>query len=197
MLALHVAAGAFRNDEDDCVLTVFFAVCSAALALLSLLVIYEWALAILSMLPRRSHPSAVGARSRFLLLIPAYNEEAGIAATLDSLRRVDYPASRFTVVVVADRCDDGTAACARAHGVDCLERRGGQPGKGPAIAWAIDEIHRRGQPFDALVLIDADTVVDDAFLDAFDEGLRSGHDVQQGYNYLSNPWDSPFTRIIG
>ena len=31
-------------------------------------------------------------------------------------------------------------------------------------------------------------------LKALDEGLRSGYEVQQGYNYLSNPWESPFTR---
>ena len=35
-----------------------------------------------------------------------------------------------------------------------------------------------------------------ARLRAFDEALRSGQEVQQGYNYLSNPWQSPFTRII-
>jgi len=37
---------------------------------------------------------------------------------------------------------------------------------------------------------------DGDLLTAFDQDLRAGHDVQQGYNYLSNPWDSPFTRII-
>ena len=33
-------------------------------------------------------------------------------------------------------------------------------------------------------------------LDAYDCALRSGHEIQQGYNYLSNPWETPFTRII-
>ena len=27
-------------------------------------------------------------------------------------------------------------------------------------------------------------------------GLIRGHEAQQGYNYLSNPWETPFTRII-
>jgi cellulose synthase/poly-beta-1,6-N-acetylglucosamine synthase-like glycosyltransferase len=47
-----------------------------------------------------------------------------------------------------------------------------------------------------LVVLDADTVADPALLEAFDEGLASGHQAQQGYNYLSNPWETPFTRLI-
>jgi cellulose synthase/poly-beta-1,6-N-acetylglucosamine synthase-like glycosyltransferase len=150
---------------------LLFAVCAATLVLLSLLVIYECLLAAVALFPRRARQGGVRPRSRFVVLVPAYNEEAGIAATLESLSRVEYPASLLRIVVVADRCDDGTAGRARACGAECLERSSGQPGKGPAIAWAIAELQRRGEPFDALVLLDADTVVDRAVLGAFDRGL--------------------------
>jgi 1,2-diacylglycerol 3-beta-glucosyltransferase len=100
------------------------------------------------------------------------------------------------VVVVADRCADATAAVARDGGAECLERRDGPPGKGAAIAWAIDRLRESGAGFDALVVLDADTLVDPRLLQALDEGLRAGHDVQQAYNYLSNPWESAFTRVI-
>jgi len=167
------------------------------LAVLSVLVLYQWVLAVASMLPRRLRPAAARAAcSRFLVLIPAYNEEAGVAATLQSLQNADYSQSALRIVVVADRCDDGTAARARACGAESLERHGGPPGKGAAIAWAIDRLHGAGAEFDALVVIDADTVADRGLFGAFDDGLRAGHDVQQAYNYLSNPWDTPFTRII-
>src|SRR5205085_6625720 len=89
-----------------------------------------------------------------------------------------------------------TAAVARSCGAGCLERRDGTPGKGSAIAWAIDTLDRSGARFDALVIVDADTLADPGLLEAFDESLRAGHQAQQGYNYLSNPWESPFTRII-
>jgi hypothetical protein len=71
-----------------------------------------------------------------------------------------------------------------------------RPARDRRFAWALEQLRGRGERFDALVLLDADTVVDPSLLHAFDRGLASGHDVQQGYNYLSNPWDSPFTRII-
>jgi cellulose synthase/poly-beta-1,6-N-acetylglucosamine synthase-like glycosyltransferase len=137
-----------------------------------------------------------GPRSRFLVLIPAHDEEAGLTATLRSLEEVEYPTDHTRIVVIADRCRDGTAEVARRGGVECRERAGGPAGKGAAIAWGIDELRRSDASFDGLVIIDADTVADPRLLGAFDESLRAGHEVQQGYNYLSNPWASPFTRII-
>jgi 1,2-diacylglycerol 3-beta-glucosyltransferase len=176
---------------------VLYSACAATLTALSLLVLYQWMLALASMLPRRQGTQASStARSRFVVLIPAHNEEAGLAATLRSLERVDYPNTCVRVVVVADRCDDGTARLARECGVTCLERRSGPPGKGAAIAWALDALQQDGVEFDALVIVDADTIAHRDLLTAFDERFQAGHEVQQGYNYLSNPWDTPFTRII-
>jgi 1,2-diacylglycerol 3-beta-glucosyltransferase len=171
--------------------------CAGTLLLLSLLAAYQWVLAIASLLPSRTRrPVPSGGRIRFLVLIPAHDEEAGLAATLQSLHEVAYPRDLTRIVVVADRCRDGTAAVARRAGVACLERTGGPAGKGAAIAWGIDALERSGASFDGLVIIDADTLADEDLLAAFDEGLRAGHEVQQAYNYLSNPWASPFTRII-
>lgn len=172
--------------------------CFMVLTVLTLLAIYQWILAVAALAPVRSRQGGAAAAEpgSLLVLIPAYNEEGGIASTLRSLDRAAYPRSRLSVVVVADRCTDRTAAIARACGAECLERLDGPPGKGAAIAWAVRQLRDRGTTFDGLVIVDADTIVDGAALCAFEERLRAGHEVQQGYNYLSNPWDSPFTRII-
>jgi len=177
-------------------MTVFSLSCAATLTLLTALAVYEWVLALVSLLPWKEPTARSKAPSRLLVLVPAYNEEAGVAATVRSLRNADYPPDAVRTVVIADRCSDGTAARARACGAECLERHGGTPGKGAAIAWALDELARSGAEYDGLVVIDADTIADRQALAAFDERLRAGHEVQQGYHYLSNPWDSPFTRII-
>lgn len=171
--------------------------CAGMLLLLSLLTVYQWVLAVASMLPSRARklPQS-GEPTRFVVLIPAHNEETGLTATLHSLDELAYPSDRISIAVVADRCQDGTAAVARRCGVECLERKDGPSGKGAAIAWAIDELRKSGVPFDGLVIVDADTVADPRLLEAFDESLRAGHEVQQAYNYLSNPWESSFTRII-
>ena len=178
-------------------ITLLGSACAATLAAVSLLAMYQWLLAVAALLPRRGRLSqGTPRRSRLLVLIPAYDEENGITRTLRSLGRADYPRHLLRVVVIADRCTDRTAAVARGCGAECLERLNGPPGKGAAIAWAVHELRRAGAEFDGLVLIDADSIVDRGALLAFDSGLRAGHEVQQGYNYLSNPWASPFTRII-
>lgn len=176
---------------------IFGLMCAAALLFISVLVVYQWFWALVALLPwRRGKPLRTAERSHFAVIIPAHNEEMVLAATLRSLEQADYPRDRIHVVVVADRCDDGTASLARSHGVEALERRDGRPGKGSAIAYAVAHLRQTGHPFDALVIVDADTVVDRYCLAAFDEALRSGCDVQQGYNTLSNPWESAFTRVI-
>jgi 1,2-diacylglycerol 3-beta-glucosyltransferase len=171
--------------------------CAAVLLFISVLVVYQWFWAIVALLPWRSRkPVRTAERSNFAVVIPAHNEETVLAATLNSLEQADYPHDRIHVVVVADHCDDGTASLARSHGAEALERRDGPPGKGSAIAYAVDHLRQAGHPLEALVIVDADTVVDRSCFAAFDEALRAGCDVQQGYNTLSNPWESSFTRVI-
>lgn len=172
-------------------------ICVGVLLPISLLAVYQWVLAVASILPERFRGTILKERKlRFLILIPAHNEECTLPHTLGSLHKLDYPREHTFIVVVADRCSDATAVIARKHGVNCLERFSGPSGKGAAIAWAIDELRNQAQYFDALVIIDADTVVDRGLLEAFSDGLNSGHQIQQAYNYLVNPWETPFTRII-
>jgi cellulose synthase/poly-beta-1,6-N-acetylglucosamine synthase-like glycosyltransferase len=176
---------------------ILASMCAAVLLAISVLVIYQWWWAIVALLPWRRRDAALSdRRSNFAVVIPAHNEETVLATTLASLEQVDYPRDQIHVVVVADRCDDATASLARSHGVEVLERCDGLPGKGSAIAHAVAHLRQAAQSFDALVIVDADTVVERRCFTAFDEALRSGCDVQQGYNTLSNPWESSFTRII-
>ena len=170
---------------------------ACVLTILSALAAYQWTLALAALLPwRRRGVNASGEPARFVVIVPAHNEETTLAPTLRSLAAVEYPGALVRVIVVADRCTDGTAAIARAAGAECKERRTGEPGKGAAIGWAIDRVRNDGVAFDALVIIDADTIAHPQLFTAFARRLRAGDDVQQGYNYLSNPWDTPFTRII-
>src|SRR5262245_4713840 len=58
----------------------------------------------------------------FAIVIPAHNEEAVLAGTLQSCADLDYPRSKVQVHVIADNCSDRTAAVARDLGVECWER---------------------------------------------------------------------------
>lgn len=52
---------------------------------------------------------------RLAILVPAYNEEASIAGTLDSLLALDYPADRREVVVMSDASTDRTDEIVRGY----------------------------------------------------------------------------------
>jgi cellulose synthase/poly-beta-1,6-N-acetylglucosamine synthase-like glycosyltransferase len=163
---------------------------------LTLLVLYQWFLAFCSFFYNQPSHRVERPTTRFLILIPAHNEESGIAGALTSFQQLDYPPDRYKILVVADRCTDGTAAAVRRMGIDCLERFEGRSGKGSALAWGIEQANKAGIECDAVVIVDADTLVDRSLLSAFNVEFQAGHLVQQGYNYISNPWASPFTRII-
>src|SRR5262245_36417887 len=67
-------------------------------------------------------PTSTDPKHRFVVLIPAHDEEQLIGRTLESLAALDYPASMVAVHVVADNCNDATADIVRARGVEVHER---------------------------------------------------------------------------
>ena len=106
-----------------------------------------------------------GERTRFVVLIPAHDEEIVIGRALEALSRQEYSSDHFAVHVVADNCDDRTADIVRSHGVCVHERVDRErPGKGPALNWLLERLVSAGEHFDAVVIIDADTSVHPAFL---------------------------------
>lgn len=154
-------------------------------------------LVLLSLLSRRGRASVPNApHLRFDVVVPAHDEERDIAATVASLHALDYPRELFRVVVVADNCTDSTATRARAGGAYVLERN--EPtlrGKGYALAHAFEHILAEGHA-DAVVVVDADTVVSANLLRAFGVRLDAGASVLQADYTVRNPDASWRTRLM-
>lgn len=99
---------------------------------------------------------------RTIILIPAHNEQAGIAATLDTLQPLP---DWLQVLVVADNCTDSTAAVARRAGAEVAERHDtSRLGKGYALAHGRDHLAQRptAERPEAVVVLDADCRTDQA-----------------------------------
>ena len=136
----------------------------------------------------RSRPPALFAEpvTRFVFVVPAHNEEEGISATVESLLGVDYPSHLYDVVVVADNCTDKTATVAQAAGARCLTRNDEQlRGKGYALRFAFSELLE--EDYAALVVVDADSLVSNNFLQCLNHHLLQGRKVIQAYYGVSNP----------
>lgn len=144
----------------------------------------------------RTQSLELGELPRLLFIVPAHNEELLIRACVRSLVALRYPRERCGIVVIADNCSDRTAEIARSAGARCLERADStKPGKPHAIAWALEQLSLA--QYDAVVIVDADTMVDANFAMQL---VRAGgpaiaHVAIQGYFDVSNRTESPITRM--
>jgi len=169
---------------------------SIVTALLALVLLLPTISDMISLLAARRAARAADPVSlpRFLIVVPAHNESLLVEGCVRSLVALDYPIAQRRIVVIADNCMDDTAVKATRAGAECLVRFDRvYPGKPRAIAWALDQLS--ADPFDMLVVVDADTVVDRNFLK---EVARSGpvRDIAvQGYHGVSNPDENALTRM--
>jgi cellulose synthase/poly-beta-1,6-N-acetylglucosamine synthase-like glycosyltransferase len=114
-------------------------------------------------------PNPVGGeRIRFLVLVPAHNEEQVIAGALTAINADRRPGDE--VLVVADRCSDATATVARSLRARVLER-GPEEAPGRAAARQAGLEHARGLEWDAVLMLDADSVIEPGFLDACERAM--------------------------
>jgi cellulose synthase/poly-beta-1,6-N-acetylglucosamine synthase-like glycosyltransferase len=110
-------------------------------------------------------------RVRFLVLVPAHNEEAVIGGCLEAIMANRRPDDR--VLVVADRCTDATAEIARSLGADVLERGPDEePGRAAARQAGLE--HARALEWDAVLMLDADSIIEPGFFGACEAGMASG-----------------------
>lgn len=135
-------------------------------------------------------------RLRFDVIVPAHDEAAVIEAAVASLRKIDWPAESFRILVVADNCSDATAALARAAGADVIERFDPElRGKGYALALGFQHSQARKWA-DAVVVVDADTQVSANLLEAFSARIETGAKAVQAHYGVSNPHASWRTRLM-
>jgi len=141
-------------------------------------------------------PAVDGTWRRFALILPAHNEETVIKFSIESLFKMDYPADKFDIYIIADHCTDKTVEIAGASGVSILEHTGPdkKTGKGRALKWACPRILALNK-HDALCYFDADSLAHPGFLSAINAQLAAGAEVVQGRLVTKNP-ENWLTRII-
>ena len=97
------------------------------------------------------------------VLIPAHNEEVSLPQTIASLRGQSHPPER--IIVVADNCTDSTVDLARAAGVEVIESVDNTHKKAGALNQVLQQILPDQGDNDAVMIMDADTQLDDGFLE--------------------------------
>lgn len=102
--------------------------------------------------------------ARFLVLVPAHNEEKVIGDIIDNLSRMDYPRELYDFYIIADNCTDNTAQVARDAGAQVLETHRDGPdaptGKPIALKKALDMLGDYHKRYDLMMVFDADNLMD-------------------------------------
>jgi len=133
---------------------------------------------------------------RLAIVVPAHNEIASIADCVRSLSLCDRPTTldAANIIVIADNCTDQTAELASRAGARVIERRDSrQRGKGFALQFAFANLLKEG--FEAILVVDADTLVDPNLLTEVVRLLDQGADGVQARYLPLNVTDSPRARL--
>jgi len=111
---------------------------------------------------------------KFSIIIPARNEERFLGACLDSIRAAagSYP-GEVEVVVVLNRCTDGTERIAREHGAKVISDEARNLAH-------LRNAGARASSGEILVTIDADSTMTPNMLTEIDRKLRSGKYIGGG-----------------
>lgn len=135
---------------------------------------------------------------KLAIVIPAHNEALQIVATVRAIAGSRYPAEHCRIIVIADNCDDETAVVAEGAGALALVRSDPvRRGKGQALDWFFKEKQDLYSSYDGIVIIDADTVIDEDFLAEVSASLAHEEvQVVQGYYGVLNATENWRTALM-
>lgn len=131
------------------------------------------------------HPPEPGCQARLDVLILARDEADVLPGTLAALMNQIGPQDRLTVV--ADHCRDGTADAARQMNAFVFQRQSGPVGKGWALRWWLDQTQGVSKPDDRVVILDADSLVRNGFVEVMRREISQGSPVVQAILEETSP----------
>jgi cellulose synthase/poly-beta-1,6-N-acetylglucosamine synthase-like glycosyltransferase len=165
------------------------------LVYLTIATVYLLILAAAFFMIREPGPGTSTKRNRFAILVPAHNEELLISRLCKSLLQIRYPRECHGIFIIADNCSDRTVEICKTFPVEVLIRNEpSREGKGFALHWALEQISL--EPFDAVLIVDADNVVDKLVLRELNQLINQGESAIQCYNSIENRGDSWFTQLL-
>lgn len=143
-------------------------------------VFYVLFFALASLLPKKTHhPSSISHQPSFLVLFPAYHEDAVILHSVESFLHQDYPQDHNHVVVISDNMTKETNEQLAALPITLLQPSMEKSSKAKALQYAISAIsHQSSSIYDYVVILDADNIVAPDFLTKLSQIANSHQAIQ-------------------
>ena len=161
-------------------------------------VVYVCFFAIISLLPhwhKRTVTSGEPAYSRFLVLFPAYKEDAVVCHSVESFLEQDYPQQYYQVAVISDNMQADTNARLSSLPITLLQPSFKKSSKAKALQFAIQHFSSLQSAasqeeavlsFTHVVILDADNVAGHDFLRQLNIECQKGYDAIQCHRTAKN-----------
>jgi cellulose synthase/poly-beta-1,6-N-acetylglucosamine synthase-like glycosyltransferase len=150
---------------------------------LALSTLYLFIFALAGLFYREKISSEPVTLKRILVLIPGFQEDSVIIEAVKNVLRQDYPIEFFRVVVIADSFQEETLRKLRELPIIVLEPMLENRTKAKALRFAMQHID---EPFDFVLVFDADNHLAPGFLQLMNKALSSGCRVVQAHRTAKN-----------
>lgn len=148
-------------------------------------VIYVFFYAIVSLFHRKQKPySTTGIhQSSFLILFPAYKEDTVIVHSVRQCLEQTYPKGLYHIGVISDHMQDETNVLLRQLPITLFTPQFEKSSKAKALHFAMEHT---AEPYDYLVILDADNMVMPDFLDQVNASCQQGYKAIQCHRCAKN-----------
>lgn len=152
--------------------------------LASVAVAYPLIYSLASLGTRKSYYPPANKQHRFAVLFPAYKEDRIIVSVVESFLKQNYPQELYNVIVISDHMQDTTNTCLAQLPITLLKANYENSSKAKALNFAMDHFGR--DEFDAVVILDADNIVDTNFLQEINKVIDAGVQAIQAHRTAKN-----------
>lgn len=143
--------------------------------LASVAVAYPLIYSLASLGTRKSYYPTANKQHKFAILFPAYKEDRVILPVVESFLQQHYPQELYKVIIISDHMQETTNERLAQLPITLLKANYENSSKAKALNFAMDHFGR--DKFDAVVILDADNIVDTNFLleinKVFDAGVQA------------------------
>lgn len=143
------------------IISVIMTICSVWM---TLMMVYQLYLTVFGFRKATKDYADHDPQSRFLVLVPAHNEENVISDIIRNLQQMDYPKELYDFYIIADNCTDNTAQVAADAGAKVIVTQAESPdaptGKPIALKKALDYLGDYQNKYDLMMIFDADNLMD-------------------------------------
>ena len=132
---------------------------------------------------KKRHTAYNSTKNRIAVLIPAYKEDNVIVEVAKSALQQQYSSKMFDVVVIADTLKEDTILELKALPIIVVEVSFEKSTKAKALNMAMSNLKNS---YDYAVILDADNIMEVAFLEKMNVAFESGFQIVQGHRKAKN-----------